>query len=479
MKKATFFFKPKFLLFSIAAILCLSVDAQTNNSSLQIRESLNQDEQKILAYIDANMPRAIVLLKESVNINSGTLNIEGVKKVGALFAKELQAAGLKTEWVAMPDSIKRAGHLVAMTTAASANILAATNSTITSSTTVVSVKNSKAINSAKHKGKKLFLIGHLDTVFEPDMPENPFRMLNDSTATGQGANDMKGGDVVMIIALQALNEQGLLKDAAVTAYFTGDEEHAGYPREVSRGDFINRAKQSEIALAFEGANGLNSVATARRGASGWQLNVTGKTGHSSGVFTPNAGYGAIYEAARIVNEFRVQLSTEKYLTFNPGVFIGGSDMQYDEAKATGSAIGKTNIISPNAVVTGDLRFLTEQQKLNARKTMQNIVSQSLTGAKATISFQDGIPSMAPTPGNEQVMEVISGVTKSMGMGPTIAGDPGSRGAGDISYVAQYMDCIDGLGASGRGAHAPGETINLKEFPILIKRAALTIYRLTR
>ena len=460
MKNVPFFFKPKFLLLSIAVILSLSVSAQTNNSGLQIRESLNQEEQKILAYIDANMPRAIALLKESVNINSGTLNIEGVKKVGALFAKELQAAGLKTEWVAMPDSIKRAGHLVAKTNLASA-------------------QSAKANGAAKHKGKKLFLIGHLDTVFEPDMPENPFRMLNDSTATGQGANDMKGGDVVMIIALQALNDQGLLKDAAVTAYFTGDEEHAGYPREVSRGDFINSAKQSEIALAFEGANGLNSVATARRGASGWQLNVTGKTGHSSGVFTPNAGYGAIYEAARIVNEFRVQLSTEKYLTFNPGVFIGGSDMQYDEAKATGSAIGKTNIISPNAVVTGDLRFLTEQQKINARKTMQNIVNQNLTGTKATITFQDGIPSMAPTPGNEKVMEVISGVTKSMGMGATVAGDPGSRGAGDISYVAQYMDCIDGLGASGRGAHAPGETINLKEFPILIKRAALTIYRLTR
>jgi glutamate carboxypeptidase len=265
----------------------------------------------------------------------------------------------------------------------------------------------------------------------------------------------------------------------VTAYFTGDEEHAGYPRSVSRGDFIETAKQSEIALAFEGANGLNSVATARRGASGWQLNVTGKTGHSSGVFTPNAGYGAIYEAARIVNEFRVQLSTEKYLTFNPGVFIGGSDMQYDEAKATGSAIGKTNIISPNAVVTGDLRFLTEQQKINARKTMQNIVNQSLAGTKASITFQDGIPSMAPTKGNEQVMEVISGVTKSMGLGATIAGDPGSRGAGDISYVAEFMDCIDGLGASGKGAHAPGELINLKEFPLLIKRAALTIYRLTR
>jgi glutamate carboxypeptidase len=304
-------------------------------------------------------------------------------------------------------------------------------------------------------------------------------MINDSTARGQGVTDMKGGDIIMIIALQALQAQGLLKDANIIAYLTGDEEHAGYPREVSRSDFIETAKQTEIALAFEGANGLNSVATARRGASGWLLNVKAKTGHSSGVFTPYAGYGAIYEAARIVNEFRVQLSTEKYLTFNPGVFIGGSEMNYDETKATGTAIGKTNIISPAVTVTGDLRFLTEEQKINARKKMQAIVDNSLAGTKATIEFQDGIPSMAPTEGNNKVLEVISGVTQAMGVGPTTAGDPGSRGAGDISYIAAYVDCIDGLGSSGRGAHAPGETINLKELPYLIKRAALTIYRLSR
>ena len=467
---------------SLFLFVVMSLAAQ-KQTAITESKTLNKEEQQILAYIDANMPRAIALLKESVNINSGTLNIAGVKKVGALFAKEFEAAGLQTHWVAMPDSIKRAGHLVATTPAAAAPATAepaaATAATSNSETNRNDNRNEN-LNAAKViKGKKLFLIGHLDTVFEPDMPANPFSMLNDSIATGQGVNDMKGGDVIVLIALQALHAQGLLKEAAITAYFTGDEENAGYPRAVSRGDFIETAKKSQIALAFEGANGLNSVATARRGASGWQLNVTAKTGHSSGVFTQNAGFGAIFEAARIVNEFRVQLSQEKYLTFNPGVFIGGSDMQYEPAKASGTAMGKTNIIAPNTVVNGDLRFLTESQKVNARNTMQNIVNQSLTGTKATIQFQDGIPSMAPTKGNEQVMEVISNVTKSMGLGATTAGDPGSRGAGDISYVAAYLDCIDGLGASGKGAHAPGETINLKEFPLLIKRAALTMYRLTR
>ena len=440
----------------LAIVFAMTSIAQKASSTATVADKgLTKEEQQVLAWIDAHMPQAIELLKESVNINSGTLNIEGVKKVGALFAKEFEQAGFTTEWVAMPDSIKRAGHLVA------------------------SRRPSAAATNKSTKGKRLFLIGHLDTVFEPDMPANPFTMLNDSTATGQGVNDMKGGDVVVIMALKALEQAGLLKNTEITVYFTGDEEQAGYPRSVTRGDFIHRAKQADIALAFEGANGLNSVATGRRGASGWRLDVTGKTGHSSGVFTPNAGYGAIYEAARILNQFRETLSTEKYLTFNPGIIIGGSDIDYNDATSKGAAIAKTNIISPAVTVTGDLRFLTEDQKDRARAKMSEIVSQNLAQTSASIRFMDGIPSMAPTEGNNQVLSVINSISMDMGAGTTVAGDPGSRGAGDISYVAAYLNCIDGLGASGRGAHAPGETIHLNQLPFLIKRAALTMYRLTR
>lgn len=409
-------------------------------------QGLSKVEKKIVDYVQANNQSAIELLKESANINSGSLNIEGVKKVGAVYARELEKAGFTCTWIPMPDSIKRAGHLVA--------------------------------ERKGKKGKKLFLIGHLDTVFEPDMPFTAFTIVNDSTATGQGVNDMKGGDVIMIKALQALHAQGLLDDVTITAYFTGDEERGGEPLSVSRGDFIARAKHADIAIGFEGATGLNTIATARRGSSDWKLEVTAKTGHSSAIFSDRAGYGAIYEAARIINEFRTTLSAEQYLTFNPGLIIGGSEISYDPSKASGSAIGKDNIISPSVVVSGDLRFLTEQQKENARATMRDIVSKSLSGTNAAIKFEDGIPSMAPTPGNENILKVIDGISQDLGQGPAVAGNPGSRGAGDISYVAAYLDCVDGLGATGAGAHAPGETINLKDLPFLTKRAALLIYRLT-
>ena len=158
-------------------------------------QGLSKVEKKIVDNVQANNQSAIELLKESANINSGSLNIDGVKKVGAVYARELEKAGFTCTWISMPDSIKRAGHLVA--------------------------------ERKGKKGKRLFLIGHLDTVFEPDMPFTAFTMIDDSTATGQGVNDMKGGDVIMIKALQALHAQGLLDDVTITAYFTGDEERGG------------------------------------------------------------------------------------------------------------------------------------------------------------------------------------------------------------------------------------------------------------
>jgi glutamate carboxypeptidase len=406
---------------------------------------LSPAEKQLTDFVDAHIDASIRLLTNSVNINSGTLNIEGVKKVGDLYAHELQQLGFTIEWVSEPDSLHRAGHLV-------------------------------ATHHGK-KGKHLFLIGHLDTVFEPDMPAGPYTKLNDSTATGQGVNDMKGGDVVIIGALRALASTGQLKDLNCIVYFTGDEERSGTPHAIARHDFIERAKTCDVALAFEAAKGLNSVAAARRGASGWIVDITAKTGHSAGILTDSSGDGAIYEAARILNSFREQLGNEQYLTFNPGLIVGGSDIQIDPQGARGTALGKTNIISPAAHITGDLRFLSDGQKDSARQKMQAIVAASLPGAHSTIRFSDGLPAMPPTAGNLRLVSVVSQVTTDLGLGPTTAGDPGVRGAGDISDIAQYLDCLDGLGASGTGAHKAGETINLKEYPWLIKRAAILLARL--
>jgi glutamate carboxypeptidase len=423
-------------------LLALALLAGTTAQAQQ----LTATERKLVASVQARMPQTEQLLERVVNINSGTLNVAGVREVGQVLQQEFDALGFKTEWVAMPAAMQRAGHLVA--------------------------------THPGKKGKKLFLIGHLDTVFELDMPFTKFTRLNDSLATGQGVNDMKGGDVVILAALQALHANGLLREARITAYFTGDEERGGKGPE-ARADFIARAKQADAALAFETAVDLHTVATARRGSSSWLLKTSGTAAHSSTIFKPAVGYGAVFEAARILNTFRENLGQEQFLTFNPGLLVGGSEVKYDEAKARGEVVGKTNIIAPVATATGDLRFLTETQKEAARTKMRAIVAQNLPGTKAEITFADGLPGMAPTPGNQRLAALVDQASRDLNLGPVAAGDPGSRGAGDISYVAQYIDCLDGLGASGKGAHAPGETINMKEFPRLVERTALLLYRLTR
>ncbi len=409
-----------------------------------VAQSLSKSEQDIVATAKKQMPETTAFLQKVVNINSGTLNKEGVREVGRLMGAELEKLGFTVEWVTLRDSLNRAGHLVA-------------------------TRQGKT-------GKKLFLIGHLDTVFEKELPMEPFTQVNDSTASGQGVNDMKGGDVLVIAALRALHTQHLLDDRSITVYFTGDEESSGGPE--SRRDFIERAQKCDLALAFETAGGLRTVTTGRRGSSSWTLNVKARSGHSSRIFS-DLGYGAIYEAVRILNEFRRTLSQEPYLTFNPGLIVGGSEVHYDPKTAKAETIGKTNIVAGTTLVKGDLRFLTEAQKENARAKMREIVDKSLPLTKATISFVDGIPGMEPTAANDALRQQLSTLSEQMGLGPVAATDPSLRGAGDISFVAKYLPCLDGLGASGKGAHSIEETLNTKELPFLIQRTALFLYRLTR
>ncbi|MFN8347643.1 MAG: M20/M25/M40 family metallo-hydrolase [Spirosomataceae bacterium] len=176
--------------------------------------------------------------------------------------------------------------------------------------------------SARQEREKTGSDRALDTVFEKSLPMDPYTKINDSTATGQGVQDDKGGDIVLIAALKALHAHQLLDETSMTVYLTGDEEIGGGGFAESRRDFIERAKQCDIALCFEGGD-LKTVTTGRRGGSFWTLSVKARSGHSSRIFA-ELGYGAVYEAVRIVNEFRRVLGQEHGLTFNPGLIAGGS-----------------------------------------------------------------------------------------------------------------------------------------------------------
>lgn len=415
-------------------------------SALAVAQGLSDKEKEILNHVEANHAEALQFLETNVNINSGTMNFDGVRKVGENYMKAFNQLGFETRWIPQRE-VNRAGHFFA--------------------------------EQEGSKGKKLLLIGHLDTVFEEDSPFQEYKVLNDSVATGPGVNDMKGGNVIILYALKALKEANAIPDAQIIVALTGDEEKAGSPISKSRRDLIEAAKRSEVALGFETASGFSYATVARRASYSWKLEVSGKQAHSSGIFSDNTGAGSAYEASRILNRFYEELREEN-LTYNVGVLIGGNEVAYDDETMRGSVSGKTNIVPKKTIAHGGIRFLTQEQGDRAFQKMKDIASESLpqTSSKITI-YEGGYPPMEPTEGNMELLGILSEASQDMELGKVKAYDPAKRGAADISFVANYVDGLDGLGAMGSGAHGPNETINLKTYKELTKRAALLIYRLTQ
>src|SRR3954452_11023159 len=415
-------------------------------ASLLSAQSLTPVQGKIVASVNADQKASEDLLEQMVNINSGTLNPAGVRKVADFLRPKFESLGFTCRMIPM-EEVQRGGHM--------------------------------SCERKGTSGKRVLLIGHMDTVFEADSPFQKFTREGDKTS-GPGAADMKGGLAIMLSALKALNDNHALDNTTITAFLTGDEERPGEPLSIARRELIEAGKNSDAALEFEGGvqiAGKDAASITRRSAYQWVLTTTGKTAHSSGVFGKNVGDGAIYEMARILDRFNHELR-EPSLTYNVGLIVGGTNASYDVATATGTAAGKVNVVAAQAQAVGDMRTVTEEQYHRVQDKMRQIVADHLPGTSAEIEFKDGYPSMPETDGNKDLLQQLNEVNRSLNMDIMEPLDASRRGAGDLSFVAPYVASISGLGSYGGGAHAPGETIKLGRQPEQTRRVALYLYKLT-
>ncbi len=407
---------------------------------------LTATEQEIVQFVDGHNDEAMALLERVVNINSGTMNFTGVREVGAVFRAEFDALGFETEWIE-GVAFGRSGHLIAR---------------------------------REGRGPHLLLIGHLDTVFEPDNPFQTYERIAPMQARGPGTTDMKGGDVIIVHALAALRAVGVLDDLAITVVMTGDEEKSGRPLALARQHLIQAADAASIVLGFEDGDGDPRTAViSRRGSSKWELRSTGRPAHSSQIFREDIGPGAVFETARILNRFREELAGEKYLSFNPGLILGGTSVEFDSEQARGKASGKNNVIAEQAIVSGDIRTISPEQLIDIQKRMRAIVAESLPHTSAEIVFDDGYPPLAPTDGNQKLLALYDAVSRDLGFGPVSAVDPRKAGAADVSFTSGRVEmALDGLGLMGDGGHTERETADLETLPMQTKRAAILMYRLS-
>jgi len=411
-------------------------------------------EARIAAHVESHQHEALALIERVVNINSGTLNFEGVRQVGEIFGREFEALGFDVRWLDGAE-FGRSGHLVA--------------------------EWPPGAVAADDDRPYFLLIGHLDTVFEPDSPFQRFERLSETAASGPGVTDMKGGDVVMLYALKALAAAGAMDDLRITVVMIGDEERSGRPLSLARQALVEAARGADAAIGFEdGDSNPETAVIARRGASTWRLEVSGVSAHSSQIFRQEVGAGAIYEAARILQAFYDELSSETDLTFSPGVIVGGTDIEFDSSQGRGTAFGKNNVVAQSAVVAGDLRALSPEQYERATAKMRAIVDRHLPQTGARLTVFAGYPPLAPTDGNHRLLALYDEVSRDLGYGPVTAVDPRKAGAADVSFVAGHVPMVlDGVGLMGEAGHTVDEKADLTTLPMQTKRAAVLLYRLGR
>lgn len=425
--------------------VAISIDHETQ--ALAATDSLSKAERALRTHATAHDAAALALLERLVNINSGTQNQAGVREVGRVLRAEFDAIGFTTRWID-GAAFGRAGHLIAERTGV---------------------------------GPRVLLIGHLDTVFETDSPFQRWERLTDSTAKGPGSTDMKGGDVIMLFALKALKASGQLDRMSITVVLNGDEEEPGQPIALARKELIDAGATAQLAIGFEDGDGdPRTAVAARRGFTGWTLRVKGTPAHSSQIFREDIGPGAIYEAARILNEFRLQLGGDPLRTFNAGVAVGGTTVTVDSTGTRGTAFGKSNIVPEQFVVSGDLRVISPESVAMVKAKMQSIVAAASPHTSAVLTFADGYPPMAPKPGNTALLAVLDRASRDLGYGPVGMDNPARAGAADVSFIAATVpQVIDGLGPGGTGGHTVNETLQTRTLAMQIARTAVLLNRITK
>jgi glutamate carboxypeptidase len=410
---------------------------QSPAGSLPVRV-LTPAESLIVASVDARAEEAVRFLAQAVDINSGTGNTAGVQTAGNLFRSVLDSLGFRTRWVALPDGMDGAGHLFAERTGS--------------------------------RGKRVLLIGHLDTVYELRDPFQRFSRQN-LFARGPGVIDAKGGDVVLLYALLALRDAGALDGAGITVALSGDEEDPGTPYAASRAALMAAARASDVALAFEpAAENMGHATPVRLGFSDWALRIRAPAASGDTAAIPQA---AVDVAAGLIRRFQMDQADE-YLSIFP---LGLSP-------ASALAIGQDgagparSILRSGVVLEGGVRFASWEQLAQVRARMSEL-ARGTQDVETELTFgADPYPGMPARPESFALLDMLSAISVALGGGPVDAGDPHRRGGGDISFVGHLIPGLDGLGPTGSGAHSPQETVDLESLTLATKRAALLIYRLT-
>ncbi|NND82648.1 MAG: M20 family metallopeptidase [Gammaproteobacteria bacterium] len=401
--------------------------------------SLSENDRTLMAWVDSHANAILEELRQHVDLNTGTANIAGLDQYRERLQSDLEQLGFATQTHASAaqailtcggGQMQFADHLIARRQGGN--------------------------------GPRLLLNGHMDTVFPHDDEFQKLMVSEDGTLAGPGVADMKGGIVIMLNALRALNAQGLLKDVNLTVLLNSDEEIGSLG---SRPLIEELAREHDIGLVFEGSWG-NTVTRARKGLGQARLVVRGRESHAGGAHPD--GVSANLELAQKIVEIEQLTDYEKQTTVNTGVMRGGE---------------KRNTVAGCADAYIDMRFPDQAAGEQLQKGIKRVAAKQFVHnpnhPELPITEYWSVLHRPVKPADRKVDELIAlAMGYSVLIGEPITGTRYSGGGTDGSIAqAVGLPTMDSLGIDGDGAHSSRETATVKSLIARTKLVAVLMAHL--
>ncbi len=353
-------------------------------------------------FIDTHQEEMLALWRELVQIESGSQYKAGVDAVAQKVKSQLDCLGAKTRVIEMPH----AGNMVVSSW-------------------------------GEADRAPILLLGHMDTVFpNGTIRERPFT-IQDGKAYGPGVLDMKGGLVIALYAVKALQAAGY-QTRPIKWILAGDEEMA---HQQSNAAACIQAEAKGAAAAFNCETGFldNGLVVQRKGSAVYTMRVQGVGAHAGN--NPKGGRSAVLEIAHKVIDIQNATDWEKGTTFNVGLIQGGTVV---------------NAVPDAASIQIDVRYLQPEYIEDIQQTLQQIAAkQYVPDTKATLQKAAGFAPMKRTEATEQLFETVKKTYEEMGLPKPHAMMVG--GGSDSAYtVLAGVPTVCAMGVKGAYNHTPRE-----------------------
>ena len=303
---------------------------------------------------------------------------------------------------------------------------------------------------------RILLLGHFDTVWDVGTLARMPLEERDGRLFGPGVFDMKAGLSIALQAIRALRHAGWPPGLEVVCLWTSDEETGS---RTSRALIEEEARAARGVLVFEPALTGGALKTARKGVGHFDIRVTGVPAHAG--IEPGAGASAVHALARLVLEIETLNDHANGTSVNVGVIRGGT---------------RSNVVAAEADAEVDVRVARAEDAPRLERAIRGLRSDA---PRIEVSIEGGInrPPFERTEGVAALFELAREEARALGLDLQ---EGATGGASDANFTgAAGVSTLDGLGASGGGAHATDEHIELEPLPMRAALAAGLLRRLGR